>query len=136
MQKRIKCVMRWMVLLLSLCCFTVFAKPPIHHASMNIKTIVVSPKNPTFTIKLPANPTTGFQWFLSGYTKQLIEPISATYIAPATKMPGAPGYMLWKFEVDEDAFIVPMVLSVKLVYMRSWTAESASVKIFKIVTQQ
>jgi len=122
--------------------FTLYANQPTkpscqykYKGAMNAKTIVVTADKPTFTIKVPSNRTTGFQWFLGGYTKDLIEPVSSTFVAPKVKMAGAPGYTVWKFEVDDDAFEVPMVMWVKLVHMRPWTTQGATKQIYKVVTQ-
>src|SRR3990167_8421539 len=70
--------------------------------------ILVTAKDPQFTIKLQSNPTTGYSWFLREYDSSLIQPLKRVFI-PATdkKLIGAPGVELLTFKVKPDGFIVP-----------------------------
>jgi inhibitor of cysteine peptidase len=53
----------------------------------------------SFTITLPANPTTGYQWQLARplYAK-MIKLISSEYIADDTGLIGSGGKQVWKFK--------------------------------------
>ena len=97
------------------------------------KPIVVSKQHPIFTIKLPSNRTTGFMWVLVHYNDHLIEPLSAAYRAPDSKLIGAPGYEIWKFKVKTIGCVVPQVTNLKLSYARSWNLEQSRVLNFKVV---
>jgi len=97
------------------------------------KPIMVGKASSLFTIKLKANPTTGFNWFLVSYDRNLIKPISRNYYAPNTKLVGAPGYEKWIFRVKPVGFIVPQITNIKLVYTRSWNLENYKPTIFKVV---
>lgn len=100
------------------------------------KTIVVSKKSPTITIKLKANPTTGFSWFLAHYDDKLLIPISAKYYPPSdNKLIGAPGFTVWKFRVRNNAFNVPQMTNIALQYMRPWTLEGAMRVFITVITE-
>ena len=47
--------------------------------------VVVKKDQPEFTIKLKANPTTGYTWALRDYDAKLIEPLHHVYIPPQGK---------------------------------------------------
>ena len=52
-----------------------------------------------FTITLPANPTTGYQWQLARpLNVKLIKLISSEYIADDTGLVGSGGKQVWKFK--------------------------------------
>jgi inhibitor of cysteine peptidase len=46
--------------------------------------------------------------------------ISHQYVAPKTRMMGAPGYEIWRFKVLPEAYVVPRVATIAFVYARSW----------------
>jgi inhibitor of cysteine peptidase len=98
------------------------------------KTIMVGKNSPIFTIKLKSNPTTGYQWFLTQYDNNLIEPISHNYYAPDSKLVGAGGYEIWTFKVKNAGFAVPQVINVQMAYTRSWNLENYQPTNFKVVT--
>jgi inhibitor of cysteine peptidase len=98
------------------------------------KSIMVDKSSPTFTIKLQSNPSTGFSWFLVKYDSNLITPISHKYIAPDTKLVGAPGYEEWVFKADPRALVVPQITKIQLAYTRPWNLEGYRTTTFKVVT--
>ncbi len=97
------------------------------------KPILVTVKNPVITITVPANPTTGYSWFLKKYDRDLLIPKGATYNAPKKAMPGAPGYTVWRFFVKRTAFSVPRITSIKLIYARPWKLTGAKKVTAKVV---
>jgi inhibitor of cysteine peptidase len=98
------------------------------------KSIIVKKSSPKFAIILPSNPTTGFMWILRDYDGSLITPVSRKYHAPRTKLIGAGGYEKWTFRVNANAFNVPLVTGITLIYARSWNMDGAEVSRFKVVT--
>jgi predicted secreted protein len=100
-----------------------------------MKPIVVKEDNPVVTVKLPATPSTGFTWILKRYNSDLVKPVSAKYVPPLKQIAGAPGHMEWKFKLDEDAFVVPQMVKVVLVYARPWTRQGKTMKVVTFITQ-
>lgn len=84
------------------------------------KPIIATRTSPEISFKLKANPSTGYSWFLMNYDKNLLKPLSAKYNPPEKNMPGAPGYMLWRFRVNASAFVVPRATKIELLYARPW----------------
>lgn len=84
------------------------------------KPIVVEQASPRFTVRLNANATTGFQWFLMNYDHDSIRPIRSYYQAGDSKLMGAPGMSVWEFQVVPQAFRVPQVTHLEFEYRRPW----------------
>jgi inhibitor of cysteine peptidase len=97
--------------------------------------IAVSEDSPVIIIKLQANPSTGYSWYLIKIKRKYIEPVSAKYFPPAAHVLGAPGYMIWKFKMKPAAFIVPRMVHFSLSYARTWDLSSAVESQFTVVTQ-
>ncbi|HLB56979.1 MAG TPA: protease inhibitor I42 family protein [Coxiellaceae bacterium] len=102
------------------------------YAANNLqKPIFNSPKNPiilqhnqkTFTITLPANPSTGFSWTLAKYDQRIMNPVAHKYFAPNNKkLMGAPGYVVWTFRVKKmDNLAVNQMFHVTMQYARPRT---------------
>lgn len=82
--------------------------------------ILVTPADPVVIIRLPANPSTGYQWVLTQYDHKLLEPLKSEYEPSAKDLIGAPGYSILKFKLKKNAFIVPQHTTVILQYKRPW----------------
>lgn len=100
-----------------------------------LKSIFVTPSNPSFTIKLPANPSTGYSWFWVNVANSQLIPISHKYYPPAKKMPGAEGYDEWVFKINTTGLVVPQITFLALGYGRPWALNSLKTMNFRIVTQ-
>jgi len=99
------------------------------------KPILVSKKNPEFSLQLPANPTTGYLWLLKGnYNANLIEPVKQIYRVNNNKLIGSPGFDTWTFRVKPLALIVPTILQLNLIYTRSWEKHAAKTIKLKIIS--
>ncbi len=104
------------------------------------KPIMISRKNSKFTISLPANATTGYQWVLVGdYNSALISPLKHCYHehpqqVENKKVVGAPGYDIWTFAVKSLALKVPTTFTIKLVYVRAWELHPIKTVTLKLVT--
>lgn len=98
--------------------------------------IVVTADHPEFTLKLRANPTTGYSWYLREYNSKLITPVKHSYQRPDTKLIGAGGVDVWTFRVNSAAFLVPQQTALRMVYTRPWQNDSNGMQIvFRISTQ-
>lgn len=97
------------------------------------KPIIATRAAQDISFKLPANPSTGYSWFLSKYDNALLTPLSAKYNQPDKKMPGKPGYVLWKFRVKASSFVVPRVTKINLIYARPWELPSGKTKSITVV---
>ncbi len=58
---------------------------------------VVDSQKKFFIIRLPSNPTTGYQWRVEDYNKSLFKLVKSHYIPEATNLMGAGGQMNFKF---------------------------------------
>lgn len=98
-------------------------------------TIQVTAQHPEFTIKLKSNPTTGYTWFLREYSTKMITPLKHSFIAPEKKLIGASGYEQWTFKVNPEAFIVPQMLTIRMMYTRPWKSTDPGTQIiFRVMT--
>ncbi len=107
----------------------------------NMKPIVISKGERTFTVTLPANASTGYQWVLKGdYDTNLIKAKSYEYNAPKTgqegqKIVGAPGEVEFKFEVKDKFKDIPQILELHFAYIRFWDVkDSPSYKTVYIIS--
>jgi inhibitor of cysteine peptidase len=89
------------------------------------KSIVVKKSNPTFSITLKSNPTTGYSWSLKSYDEKLISLINHKFYPPTNKtLAGAPGYEKWIFKVTPSSFTASQTTNMALVYIRPWEKQA------------
>ncbi len=89
-------------------------------ASSGVKTAIsVDKMTPEFTIKLPANRSTGYSWYLVPSDNNLIQATEQQYVGGGGK-PGEGGYEVWSFRVAPEAFTVPYQIPIDFVYARAW----------------
>ncbi|MDF1757201.1 MAG: protease inhibitor I42 family protein [Legionellaceae bacterium] len=88
------------------------------------------PKKAEYTVSLPANSTTGFQWSIVEYDKSLFELINGQYLTSKIGVIGAGGTMIYTFKLLKQKHY-PKTSKMKFKYARSWEPESA---IYKEVT--
>ncbi|PIZ03400.1 MAG: hypothetical protein COY58_09570 [Gammaproteobacteria bacterium CG_4_10_14_0_8_um_filter_38_16] len=124
-----------LLMMLILACNT-FANDKLPTFNSPKNPIVVSQKNPQFIITLASNPSTGFSWKLLSYDKNLVQFVKHQYIAPHTKLLGAPGYEVWTFKAKKGQYRVNQVGHVVLEYQRPWTKEGATQKSFMIIVKK
>lgn len=97
--------------------------------------VMVTQKQPFFTLQLKSNASTGYSWFLREYSDYLIQPVKHSYQPAKEKMVGAPGYELWTFKMQPAAFIVPQTTIIKFIYARPWQGlDNTKQLIFRIST--
>lgn len=105
-------------------------------ANDDAQAIQVDYAKPEITLELPSNPTTGYRWFVQSYHADFIKPVSRVYIPPTSQLVGAGGKDRWKFTLTGSAFDVPRVLTIKMIYARSWEAKGGKVMIFRVYTNK
>jgi len=100
-----------------------------------IKPIMVKADNPTVTVRLPANPSTGYVWLLARAKHRLIQPVSQSYVKPKESKMGAVGESVWTFKLTPAAFVVPRVIKVTLLYRRPWEMRGGQRRLITFVTR-
>jgi inhibitor of cysteine peptidase len=84
--------------------------------------IVVQADYPVFSIRLRANPTTGYQWHIVEYNHRLLT-LAAHHFMQTTRtnqLIGAPGEEQWTFQVTPAAFKKAQETTIRLTYARPW----------------
>lgn len=106
-----------------------------HHKRHHGKPIIVKRNQPVVSLELPANPSTGYRWILTRFDAQRIIPVNAKFLAPEKGKPGQGGVTVWQFRLKPQAFVVPQVIRIKLVYARPTELKPAKEKTFSLVTE-
>jgi inhibitor of cysteine peptidase len=83
--------------------------------------------DPTFVISLPANPTTGFQWSVEQYDKNILTLSSNVYEKPKTNLVGAGGQAHFTFSLKKGKQF-PEHTQLQFKYARSWEPKTGTVK--------
>lgn len=83
------------------------------------KKISVSVNSPDFSIQLPANPTTGYDWQVKGIDAAVVQFKGKRYLAPNRNLVGAAGMTLLQFRLKSvDNY--PKSTQIQLIYTRPW----------------
>lgn len=97
--------------------------------------ISVTSKEPTFSLDLKSNPTTGYNWFLREYNENLIEPIKREIINNKSKLIGASIIERWTFKIKPAGFIVPHQTTIRMIYARPFQGnEGANQLTYRVST--
>ena len=99
--------------------------------SMDTMTVNVDVHSNPFVIKLPANPTTGYQWAVKQYDKTILKLSGSEYLAPQTKLVGAGGEMIFTFSRLKGV-TYPKSMTMLFSYARSWEPNSGTIKKVKV----
>ena len=97
--------------------------------------ITVVANKPQFTIRLPANPTTGYLWSIKHYNDHFISLQKQRYVAGSGGRIGSGGYSLWSFKVKPAALKASHRFDITLIYGRPWEKQAAKQKVFHVVTK-
>lgn len=98
----------------------------VPYATADKPLVIDASKSSQLTVYLKSNPTTGFSWYLTDdYPSSWLRVISHKFVAPKTKLMGAPGYEVWTFQASPDALQVPRVSHISFIYARSWEVPDA-----------
>jgi inhibitor of cysteine peptidase len=98
------------------------------------KPIIVSPASPTFTIRVAANATTGYQWFITDYNPRLVKLLSQQYVTKQTQSTGSAGTSVWEFQLQQMAFLAPHLTHITLEYRRPWESKAVKHHTFTIIS--
>lgn len=104
--------------------FTMMMLTMFAHADDSLS-LDVAKGQKSFVVNLPANPTTGFQWSVVQYDKDLLTLGSSVYHGPNTKLIGAGGRMLFTFNLNKGAAL-PKSTDLTFKYARSWEKNGES----------
>lgn len=88
-------------------------------------TIQVDPSANMYSVSLPANPTTGYQWQLKSYDQSFQLMSGSKYIAPKSSLIGAGGTMKFTF-VQRKNTQWPDQTSLQFEYSQSWEPGSGT----------
>lgn len=129
---------RGIMFLLMLSAITAIAAQPTNNVVFSSPNtpIKVQANQTEFTLTLQSNPSTGYSWFLTEYDNQLITSVSHQFIAPDSKLIGAPGYEIWTFKLTPTAFVVSQSTTVVMEYARPWDKSSGSKSAFKVYLEK
>lgn len=94
----------------------------------------VQVSGPSFSMSLPANPTTGYQWVIKQYDKRYFKLVSSHYTPKKSLKMGSGGVMWFKFKL-RALKSYPKKTQMKFNYQRSWDPSSARAKEVEIVFQ-
>lgn len=75
----------------------------------------------TLEVNLPANATTGYQWYVQSYDHELLSLQDYRYVAPNTKLMGAGGTALFSFNIDPSFYSAPQTTTISFIYQRPWS---------------
>ena len=118
----------------------IFAAQPTPVFTPNSRPIVVTKQNPTFSLNLPSNPTTGYCWQVKAYPKAMIQVLDHHFVPPKEqKLLGAPGYEVWDFKVIYPTtyrFRVNQVAHVVMEYKRPWVKRNVKEQSFEIIAKK
>jgi predicted secreted protein len=129
-----KIVKSFCIGLTSICaCFGVMAKPitpPLsvtHKPKAMTKPVMVQLKKTEFTVRLKANATTGYRWYLLSYNHQLFTLKGSSYVV-TSKLIGAPGMAEFKFKA-KGTFMAALQRSViTFGLVRPWEGDVVQTK--------
>lgn len=75
----------------------------------------------TLEVSLPANPTTGYQWYAQNYDHELLSLQDYRYVSPNSKLMGASGTALFTFNIDPSFYSAPQTTTISFIYQRPWS---------------
>jgi inhibitor of cysteine peptidase len=87
----------------------------------------VEKKQSSFVVRLAANPTTGFQWSVVSYDKELFTLSASSYQKPSTKLIGAGGHSLFTFTLKKG-YAYPKSTALVFKYARPWENKGGSIQ--------
>lgn len=102
---------------------------PLH--AQDVLSIDVNKNQSSFEIVLPANPTTGFQWSVLSFDKDLLALNSSVYKGPDSALIGAGGHMSFTFGLNKKK-AYPKTSLLEFKYARPWEKKSSG-RIQKVV---
>lgn len=95
---------------------------PAASAPTTPKNIQLSNNQQTVNVSLPANATTGYQWFIQSYDHNLLSLQTYRYDKSDSKAVGSSGTAVFSFTVDPRFYDGPQTTSVSFIYQQPWNA--------------
>lgn len=83
-----------------------------------------------FSIQLPENPTTGFQWAINPNQDGLLTLQKTSYIPASPQLIGSGGQKIWEFKVKKAG-----KTNLSLKYWRPWEGDSSIVDRYSVTVQ-
>lgn len=96
--------------------------------------IAVSAKQPTFTLKLKSNPTTGYSWSLQPVNSKVIELVKHSFQAPKNGLIGQSGFEVWTFLLKPASFANPQPITIQMLYARPWNKKDNPTAMTFVIT--
>ena len=96
------------------------SQPSTHVAQPVSKAIIVKSSDDRIEIKLAANATTGYQWFVKHYDHNLLNLMSYHYQTSNANLVGTSGMAIFVFEVEPAFHRAPQITTVMLKYGQPW----------------
>jgi len=100
------------------------------------KPIVVNSVRSVVNVRLPANPTTGYQWMLIKYDPAVMETPVSHFEPGRRDLMGAPGRSIWQFKFKKTAFTVSQTTSVILEYKRPWEKSTGERQVIRFIMEK
>jgi len=104
-----------------------FALASYAFASDPVTVFRVSPKSPSFLVRLPANATTGFRWYLVKKPNWL-RIVDAHYVVSSNARIGQGGTSEWEVRWPESHCVFPRRAEIVFAYARPWVGASSDEK--------
>lgn len=124
------------MIVLMLCCHTSIATTDTLPSS-DTKPLIVMNKQPTVSIRLKSNPTTGYRWFIRSYPPDFVVPVTHRVEKPTSTLVGAPTQEVFEFKLKPVAFKAPHQFIIRFSYFRPFESNGkVETKSFKIITDQ
>lgn len=89
--------------------------------------INVNTKQTQFVLSLAANPTTGYQWSVVSFDKNLLTLKSSKYLKSPSNLIGSGGQMQYIFSVNKGKKIPPST-NLQFKYARAWEPNAGTLK--------
>ena len=106
------------------------------YADTTTQNIRLQANQQTINISLPANPSTGYQWFVQTYDHELLGLQNYRYAsssAPKQGMVGTGGSGIFTFTVDPRFYDAPQTTQVTFIYEQPWNpGQNASTSVITI----
>ena len=99
-----------------------------HAANDTLIVAVHYQQQPEFSIKLPANPSTGYQWEVSRYDPKVLELLSRAYHSPERPRIGQMGETVFTWRLLRPQMKRQEVTKIQLNYCRSWEKDKPAAK--------
>lgn len=93
----------------------------------DVITVSVAPGETSFTVSLPSNPTTGYDWTITRFDAKLLKLVTSKYTPDKTDRIGSGGTMAFNFELLSGVSI-PQTTTMEFRYARSWEKDGATLQ--------